>query len=118
MSEKINEIVEDLTVDELKELREAVREALSERREEAKESAKAVAEARAEKVRGLIADGDIVDGSMVNFLYKRETVSGQVKRINEKTLTIQSDAFAENAKDTNYVQFKNVLGVVAQTEEE
>lgn len=111
MNEKIKEIVEGLTVDELKELRTAVKDSLSERREEARENAKSVAETRAENVRKLIADGKIVEDSIVNFLYKRETVSGQVKRINEKTLTIQSDAFAENAKDTNYVQFKNVLGV-------
>ncbi len=87
----------EYSVEELKELLEEVKVELVEKREEAKEAAKVEKNERAERFKDILEAGD-----SVSFL-------------SEKSVTVESEAFA---KGKNYVRFDRFVEVLAKAEVE
>ena len=102
----------EYSIEELKELLEEVKVELVEKREEAKEAAKVEKNERAERFKDILEAGD-----SVSFLYGRENVlcNGVVVRASEKSVTVESEAFA---KGKNYVRFDRFVEVLAKAEVE
>ncbi len=102
------------TFDELKALENEIKAVKATKRDEAKET---IAEAKAARVTEF--KGNLAEGDTVSFLYgrKNETYEGTVIRASEKSVTVQSDIFAENGKkDVNYVKYDRIVAVLTKAE--
>ena len=98
-------ILNEMSVEELKVLREEVSAELKSRRNEVLEAnreAKAEREARFK--------GNVAEGSTIRFLFNREEREAEVVRVSEKSVTVEVDG------KKKYIKYSNILDVTAEAE--
>ena len=95
------------SVSELVEKRDEINALIKGLRANARDNAKGEAEARDIANR---ANGALKAGATVSFLFNKEEAEGKVVRVSEKTVTIESDAFA---KGKGYKKYSDILEVYA-----